>query len=149
MKTLGIINLILGIIFTLCYFYQFVYLFLAYVQKKAKAPGAHPSRLAVVIAARNESGVIHKLLESLNRQDYPKDRYSVFIVADNCTDNTAEIGREYGALVYERFDLHKKGKGYALDYLIKCVECDYGNEFFDAYVVLMPTTLQSQITLRK
>ncbi len=135
MKILGIINLILGIIFTLCYFYQFIYLFLAYIRKKEKTPDAPPHKLAVLIAARNEAGVIHKLLESLNDQDYPKDKYKVFLVADNCTDNTAEIGRELGATVYERSNNVEKGKGYALDYLIKCVEGEFGGEHFDAYVV--------------
>ena len=135
MQVLGIINLILGIIFTLCYFYQFVYLFLAYFGKKEKNPESSPHSLAVLVAARNESQVIHKLLESLNSQDYPKERYSVFVVADNCTDNTAEIARGFGAVVYERFDSERRGKGYALDYLIKCVELDFGEKRFDAYIV--------------
>lgn len=135
MKILGIINLILGIIFTICYFYQFIYLFLAYGKKARPHPDAPPKRIAVLIAARNESGVIHKLLESLLGQDYPKDMYKIFLVADNCTDNTAEIGRSMGVTVYERYSDTEKGKGYALDHLIKCVERDFGDAFFDAYVV--------------
>ena len=135
MKILGIVNLVLGIIFTLCYFYQFIYLFLAYSRKRPTHPSASPKSIAVLIAARNESDVIHNLLESLLGQDYPKDKYRIFLVADNCTDNTADIGREMGATVYERRNTTERGKGYALDYLIKCVERDFGDAFFDAYVV--------------
>ena len=135
MQVLGIINFVIGIIFTLCYFYQFIFLIIAYVGKRENNPDAEPRRIAVLIAARNESRVIHNLLESLNAQDYPKDKYTVFLVADNCTDNTADIAREHGAVVYERFNRIEKGKGYAIDYLIKCIERDYGDGFCDAYIV--------------
>ena len=135
MKILGIINAIIGVVFTLCYFYQFIYLIIAYVFKREKNPVADPRKIAVLIAARNESQVIHNLLESLNEQDYPKDRYTVFVIADNCTDNTADVAREHGAVVYERFNQVEKGKGYAIDYLIKCIERDFGDECCDAYIV--------------
>jgi len=135
MQVLGIINVVIGIIFTLCYFYRFVFLIVAYAGKREKNPDADPGKYAVLIAARNESAVIHNLLSSLNEQDYPKDRYTVFLVADNCTDNTADIAREYGATVYERFNQVEKGKGYAIDYLIKCIERDYGDDYCDAYIV--------------
>ena len=135
MQVLGIINVVIGVIFTLCYFYQFVFLIVAYVGKRENIPDADPRKYAVLIAARNESAVIHNLLNSLNAQDYPKDRFTVFLVADNCTDNTAEIARKYGATVYERFNQVEKGKGYAIDYLIKCIERDYGDDYCDAYIV--------------
>ena len=135
MQILGVVNLILGVIFTLCYFYQFVFLFIAYSREKDAlfVPTIH--NIAVLVAARNEEGVIEGILDSLALQDYPKENYRVFVVADNCTDNTAEISRTHGATVYERFNNELKGKGYALDYLIKCIEWDFGEEFFDAYIV--------------
>ena len=135
MQVLGIINVVIGVIFTLFYFYQFVFLIVAYVGKRENIPDADPRKYAVLIAARNESAVIHNPLNSLNAQDYPKDRFTVFLVADNCTDNTAEIARKYGATVYERFNQVEKGKGYAIDYLIKCIERDYGDDYCDAYIV--------------
>ena len=115
MQILGIINFVIGIIFTLCYFYQFIFLIIAYVGKRESIPDAEPRKIAVLIAARNESRVIHNLLESLNEQDYPKDKYTVFLVADNCNDNTAELARQHGATVYERFNQIEKGKGYTDD----------------------------------
>lgn len=135
MHVLKIINLCLGVIFTLCYFYQFIYLFVAYFGKKEDLPDAPPHKFAIIISARNESKVIHNLLNSLNQQDYPKNFYKIFLVADNCTDNTAEIARNLGAIVYERFNTQEKGKGYAVDYLIKAIERDCEEENFDAYIV--------------
>ena len=58
-------------------------------------------RYAIFISARNEQGVVYELLDSLMAQDYPKDRYDVYLVADNCTDNTAGVAREHG---YPRFN---------------------------------------------
>lgn len=143
MLLLNIINICLGIIFLLCYSYQLVYLLLAYIKKPERHPDAPPHRIAVIIAARNEAKVIHNLLDSLKAQDYPKEFYDVFLVADNCTDNTAEVARSHGAIVYERFNNVEKGKGYAIDYLIKVIKRDYGDRYdafimFDADNVVLP-----------
>ena len=135
MNALTIINIVLGVVFGLCYFYQFVYILIAYFVKAKPLPEPTPHKIAILIAARNESAVIHNLIESMNAQDYPKELYRVFVVADNCTDNTAEIARAHGAIVYERFNDKEKGKGYAIDYLIKSIERDYGDDCCDAYIV--------------
>ena len=71
-------------------------------------------RFAVVICARNEEAVIGHLIESLQAQRYPRESYRVFVVADNCTDNTAGVAESCGATVFERFNPEKRGKGYAL-----------------------------------
>ena len=134
MLILNIFNICLGIIFLLCYLYQVIYIFIAYAKKPPVLPEADPHKIAVIIAARNESAVIHNLLESLSKQDYPKDFYDIFLVADNCTDNTADIARDHGAIVYERFNDKEKGKGYAVDYLIKSIWRDYG-EIYEAFIV--------------
>lgn len=73
-----------------------------------------PPQIAVVIPAHNEELVLAETLDSLNRQTYPRDRYRVVVVADNCTDSTAHIAREQDALVLERFNTVERGKGYAL-----------------------------------
>jgi len=71
-------------------------------------------RFAVVICARNEEAVIGHLIESLKAQRYPKESYRVFVIADNCTDNTAGAAEKGGATVFERFNPEKRGKGYAM-----------------------------------
>ncbi|MBW4628504.1 MAG: glycosyltransferase family 2 protein [Brasilonema octagenarum HA4186-MV1] len=77
-------------------------------------------KVSVLVPAHNEEIVIgstiEKLLPTLNRQD------SLVVVADNCSDTTAEIARAKGATVIERHDLERKGKGYALDYGLQFME---------------------------
>lgn len=101
---------------------------------------------AVVICARNEEAVIGHLVDSLHEQEYPKDKFAVFVVADNCTDHTAAVAREHGAFVYERFDLQKVGKGFALRWALDKMMTDYPGQYeaitvFDADNVVDPKYL--------
>ena len=70
----------------------------------------------MVVAAHNESKVIGELIRNLYELNYPKELYDIYVVADNCSDNTADIAGEKGAYVIERFNKKEKGKGYALEY---------------------------------
>lgn len=72
---------------------------------------------ALVVAAHNEEAVIGPLVENLLSLDYPKELYDVFVVADNCTDKTALIAKGAGAIVHQRFNNEKRGKGYALEWM--------------------------------
>ena len=76
-------------------------------------------RFMAIIPAHNEEAVVGNLIESLKKQNYDKDLYDIYVIADNCTDNTAEVAKEAGAIVYKRFDEDKKTKGYALDWFLK------------------------------
>ncbi len=76
------------------------------------------NRFMAIIPAHNEATVVANLIESLKNQNYPKDLYDIYVIADNCTDNTAQISKEAGAIVYERFDEKKKTKGYALQWFL-------------------------------
>jgi hypothetical protein len=96
----------------------------------ASSPYAH---FAILIPAHNEASVLGGLLDSLAMLDYPSDRYAVYVVADNCTDTTAELAKGR-AHVYERFDQEKRGKGFALNWLWQELEKD--QPAFDAYVIL-------------
>ena len=75
-------------------------------------------RFIIALPANNEETVIGNLINSLKMQDYDKDLFDIYVIADNCTDNTAKIARENGAIVYERFDETKKTKGYALNWFL-------------------------------
>ncbi len=99
------------------------------------APAKNLHRYAVVIPARNEEAVIANLLESIARQDYPAELITTFVVADNCTDKTAEVARANGAICYERFNDAERTKGYALQFLFERIEEDYGTQSFDGYFV--------------
>ena len=76
-------------------------------------------RFMAIIPAHNEEAVVGNLIESLKNQTYNKDLYDIYVIADNCTDNTAKIAKEAGAIVYERFDEAKKTKGYALNWFLQ------------------------------
>jgi Glycosyltransferases, probably involved in cell wall biogenesis len=92
-------------------------------------------RFAVLIAARDESQVIGELLNSINEQNYPKELLDIYVVADNCTDDTVGVSREHGANVFERFDKNKIGKGYALNYAFNKINEKLGIDYYDGYLV--------------
>jgi cellulose synthase/poly-beta-1,6-N-acetylglucosamine synthase-like glycosyltransferase len=71
-------------------------------------------QIAVLMPAHNEALGIQPVLQQLISQLQSSDR--LIVVADNCTDHTAEIARATGATVIERQDSERRGKGYALDY---------------------------------
>ena len=128
-------NFAMCIFFIVCYAYQFVYIAIPFIKKDKPHKQVKMHRFAVLISARNESAVIANLLESIKSQTYPQDLVDIFLVADNCTDNTAEIGRKCGVHVYERFDRVKVGKGYALNFALDKIKNEYGDNHFDAYFV--------------
>lgn len=70
--------------------------------------------LAILVPAHNESNGIGVTLKSLLAQvDLPQ---SIIVIADNCTDDTADVARQYGVTVIERHNDLKRGKGFALDH---------------------------------
>ena len=123
------------VLFVIFYSYQAFYIIVTLSKKSIKHKAEKEHKYAAVIAARNESAVIKYLIDSIRAQDYPKDKLSVFVVADNCTDDTAQVARDAGAIVYERFDNKLVGKGYALDYIFRKIEEDHGDEGIEAYMV--------------
>ena len=104
-------------------------------------------KFMAIIPAHNEAAVIANLIESLKAQNYPEELLDIYVIADNCTDNTAEIARNAGAIVYERFDATKKTKGYAMQWFLKQKieeNADY-DAFcvFDADNVAMPDFIKN------
>jgi len=135
MTVFEILNLIVIGLIGLCYLYQIVYIFISYLAKRKTFEAKKISRIAVMISARNEENVIPGLIACLKSQDYPQDMLDVFVIADNCTDSTAEVSRQAGAIVYERFNDVEKGKGFAIDFLLKKIAEDYGKDTYDAYLI--------------
>ena len=130
------LNTAFFIIVTFFYSYQFLYLLLPFLKKEKvvdKASTLHT--YGVVIAARNEEAVIGDLIQSIRRQDYSAEKIKIFVVADNCTDNTARVAKKLGAIVYQRQNKQQVGKGYALDYLFQRIFADYGKDVVEAYLV--------------
>ncbi|MCL2347760.1 MAG: glycosyltransferase family 2 protein [Planctomycetaceae bacterium] len=74
--------------------------------------------IAILIPAHNESVGLRPVLECCHALDYPKELYSVTVIADNCHDDTARIAQECGVTCLERFDNEKRGKGEALEWAL-------------------------------
>ncbi len=86
----------------------------------AESASASASALSccVLVPAHNEASGIAATLASLMQVDYPRDRFRVVVVADNCTDDTAAIAAQCGAAVLTRTDTSRRGKGWALRFAI-------------------------------
>lgn len=76
---------------------------------------------AIITCAHNEEAVIANLIDNLKRLNYSDSLYDIFVVADNCSDKTAEVARAAGAEVHERFPAPDdgKGKGFALEWMFQ------------------------------
>ena len=128
-------NFAIFILFILLYAYQIFYVFVSLFSRDKKHEATALHKFAVIVAARNEKAVIGQLISSIKKQNYNPELIDIFVIADNCDDNTAEIARQNGAIVYERFDPEYIGKGYALDFAFKNIEADHNIESYDGYFV--------------
>jgi cellulose synthase/poly-beta-1,6-N-acetylglucosamine synthase-like glycosyltransferase len=97
--------------------YYFIIAFFGIFRKKEKKILTPEKSFAIVVAAHNEETVIGQLIENLHIMNYPHELYDIFVIADNCTDHTAQIARNAGAIVHERFNLEQRGKGFALEWM--------------------------------
>lgn len=113
---LPVIEIALLSIFGAIVLYLMLLTLLALTSKKGQPVSKvkYTRRFALVVPAHNEEIAIAQTLDSLLAVHYPQGYFKVIVVADNCTDRTAEIARERGVLVYERTDQELRGKGYAL-----------------------------------
>ena len=107
-------------IITIFWLYQILISLCSLVKIKDKPLKVNKQhKFMAIIPAHNEEEVIGNLIESLRNQNYDKKLYDIYVIADNCTDNTAKVAKDAGAIVYKRFDETKKTKGYALDWFLK------------------------------
>jgi 1,2-diacylglycerol 3-beta-glucosyltransferase len=91
----------------------------AWLYRSPRGPASGRTRFAIVIPAHNEGLGIVPTLTGLRDCLYPAAQRSIMVIADNCSDDTAAISRQHGAQVHERHDLVARGKGQALDWLLK------------------------------
>jgi len=102
------------ILFVLMYYY-FVSFF-GWKKHEERKDYTPVKRFALLTAAHNEEAVIRYHIESLRKLNYPAELYDIYIIADNCTDQTAEVARREGVNVFERFST-LRGKGFALEWM--------------------------------
>jgi 1,2-diacylglycerol 3-beta-glucosyltransferase len=99
--------------------YLFASTIASYMFRKKEPARNRFLNIGVLIPAHNEEKHIARTVESVLAGDYPANRVEVWVIADNCDDQTSARAREAGARVFERFDSDRRGKGYALDWFLK------------------------------
>jgi 1,2-diacylglycerol 3-beta-glucosyltransferase len=116
-----------------CLYYVALALFALLSRRESASIDGNPAyTFAIVIPAHNEEQTISTTLRSCAELDYPGDKYKIFVIADNCSDRTAEIAKKNDATCLERHDEEKRGKGFALKWGFKQILADR----HDALVVL-------------
>jgi 1,2-diacylglycerol 3-beta-glucosyltransferase len=131
---LDIISVVIGLFLTISFTYLFFWVgvFFLKASKKTRKSVDQIKKFAFVVPAHNEAEGIQETLRSLQGVTYPKDHFDIVVVADNCTDATAQISREMATTVLERQSETAKGKGFALKYAFQTLlPHDY-----DAFVVI-------------
>lgn len=119
MAILNILDVLLVIIGAAFAIYQAIYVLIPLFIKPKNFPDApQTNKYAVLISARNEENVIVNLIDCIHAQTYPTELIDIWLVADNCTDKTADVARAKGCHVLERHNLEQIGKGYALSFLL-------------------------------
>ena len=116
-----ILKLIYYILFAITLFYGLYLLVMGlFVFKKSKKTNSKQSKklneFSIIIAARNEEKVIGSLVRSLKKLNYPKDKYEINVIVNNCTDKTAEAAKKAGAIVTECTE-KVKSKGEVLKFI--------------------------------
>ena len=122
MKYLYIIQQAMVWILTIYWVYQLIVSLCSLVKLKDKPLVEEKDhKFMAILPAHNEENVIGNLIESLKKQDYPASLIDIYVIADNCTDNTVKIAKEAGAIVLERKedDPEKRTKGAALQWFLK------------------------------
>ena len=96
---------------------------------------------AILVPAHNEEATLPITLAALDRIDYPRDLVRVYVVADNCSDRTADLATQSICLV--RNDPERRGKGYALEFGLRAILADEPDVvlILDADCLLSPEAL--------
>ena len=117
--------------------------------RSASMPDTHSrsasTRFMIIIPAHNEASVIRATVSRLLTIEYPAHLFSIHIIADHCSDNTAEVARHAGAVVHERNEGPRTGKGAALYWIFQRIlekeQCD-AVVIFDADTQVDPEFLR-------
>lgn len=115
-------------------FYHALLAIVAISTKRANGrhTGGSLHRFAIVLPAHNEEPTLKHALDACDALEYPEDKYAVYVIADNCSDRTADIAEAGGAVCLVRHDTVNRGKGQALEWALPQVLADG----WDAVVVL-------------
>ena len=136
MDYVGVVNILFSSLFSFMGVLVFHFIIFGIVGTffKKKYPKSEKKlKYGIIIPARNEEMVVGNLIKSIQECDYPKDKLHIFLIAHNCTDKTAEIGRSLGVTVYEYNNPNECTMGYAFRYLFDKIEEDFGTQSYDGF----------------
>lgn len=131
MNLLKILVIIINFISISYMFYYLAIAVFAFKKDKVNSKNNIYKKFAIIVPARNEEVVIGNLVQSLNNQNYPKDKYDVFVVPNNCDDNTEEIAKINNAQIISCENIVTKSKGDVLRYAFDYLETND----YDAYLI--------------
>ncbi|MBO5287602.1 MAG: glycosyltransferase family 2 protein [Clostridia bacterium] len=134
-----IVNLacsVIGTILSVIAIHFVIFAIVGVFKKKRYPVSERKLKYGVVIPTRNEEAVIGNLIESIRKNNYPQENIQIFVIAHNCTDDTAKIARELGETVYEYNNSNECTKGYALRYAFDRIKEDYGIENYSGFLIL-------------
>jgi cellulose synthase/poly-beta-1,6-N-acetylglucosamine synthase-like glycosyltransferase len=143
---LAVITLI-GTLVAACGLYLFALAAAALFYRDQNSCPDPASRLTILVPAHNEADFIQRCVRSLTNQDYPPERRQIVVIADNCTDRTAQLARAAGASVLVRDAPDARGKGQALRWAIDQV-ISGGGPLPDAFVIVDGDSVADRALLR-
>ncbi len=132
MSLLSIFTIAIDLFLALFFLASLAVSFITFFRKRRQLHSDHKQyHYVVLIPARNEETVIGDLLDSLNKQDYPKDKIDICVLINNCTDSTKAIAERSGAFVLDCGNtVHNKADALNIAF------AHYRNdENIDAYIV--------------
>lgn len=159
-RVLSIINYVVLLLVAIPLCVQVLYVLLFFIPKKTWKKSDKKARIAFLIPANNEEDCIYDTVKSvIDKQDYPRELFDVYVVADNCTDRTAELAEKAGATVLIHNDpdpAHHRAAyplKFAIDKLINITENPYeiiiridaDNHLNDEFASLMNDAYQSGV----
>lgn len=119
-------------------------------RKKESVFVSYEEKFSLLVCAHNEEMVVGEIVENLNNLDYPKDLYDVYVICDNCTDKTAQVVLENGGIPMERFNDVKRGKGYAIEWMLEEIgRMESSGIFYDSIAIFDADNLVSRNFLKK
>lgn len=137
--------LVLAITLVYSLYFSLVGIYGLIKKRKTELPKENKvNRFAILIAARNESMVIGNLIDSLKKLDYPKDSYKIYVIPNNCKDNTEEISIKHGADIL-KCEVKTKTKADVLRYAFDKLR----NEKIDAYVIFDADNIADKYFLKE
>lgn len=132
-EIVSLIFTILTTLFGLIYAPFAIFFIVGLFKRKTFPKTDEKCKYGIVVAARNEENVIAQLIKSIRKNKYPQDKLDIFIVAHNCTDNTAQIARDHGAIVFEYNNPEEATKGFAFKHAFERIKAEYGLDKYDGF----------------